>query len=101
MKTIASLLLAMSLASSAIAADSPDADFPKVGETYRISASAALVEAPFDNVVTIVALGKNEWAKVQFEKMGRGADGAVGKQKHEMWVNFSAVTSAMKAAGAK
>lgn len=95
MKTIASLFFAMSLA-SAIAADSPNAEFPKVGDTYRISTSAPLVETPFDNVVTIVALGKNEWAKVQFEKMGRGADGSVGKQKHEMWVNFSAVTSAVK-----
>lgn len=94
MKTIASLLLAMSLATSAIAADE---EFPKVGDTYRIATSAALVEAPFDNIVTIVALGKGEWAKVQYEKMGRSADGSVGKQKHEMWVNFSAVTSAVKA----
>ncbi|MES2595877.1 MAG: hypothetical protein V4662_11100 [Verrucomicrobiota bacterium] len=96
MKTIASLLLAMSLVSSAIAADSPDAEFPKVGETYRIATSAPLVEAPFDNVVTVVAIGKNEWAKVSYEKMGRGADGSVGKQKHDMWVNFSSVTSAVK-----
>ncbi|GEP44620.1 hypothetical protein [Brevifollis gellanilyticus] len=95
MKTIASLLFAMSLA-AASAADSPDSEFPKVGDTYRIATSAPLVEAPFDNVVTVVAIGKNEWAKVQYEKMGRGADGSVGKQKHEMWVNFSAVTSAVK-----
>lgn len=95
MKTIVSLLFAMSLA-AASAADSPDSEFPKVGDTYRIATSAPLVEAPFDNVVTVVAIGKNEWAKVQYEKMGRGADGSVGKQKHEMWVNFSAVTSAVK-----
>lgn len=100
MKTIASLLFAMSLA-AASAADSPDSDFPKVGDTYRIATSAPLVEAPFDNVVTVVAIGKNEWAKVQYEKMGRGADGSVGKQKHEMWVNFSSVTSAVKAEAAK
>ena len=95
MKTIASLLFAMSLA-AASAADSPDSEFPKVGDTYRIATSAPLVEAPFDNVVTVVAIGKHEWAKVSYEKMGRGADGSVGKQKHEMWVNFSSVTSAVK-----
>lgn len=96
MKTIASIFFAMSLASS-IAADSSDADFPKVGETYRIQTAAPLVETPFENRVTILALGKDQWAKVQYEKMGRGADGAVGKQKHEMWVNFASVTSAVKA----
>ena len=99
MKTIAILFLAMTLA-GACAADAPDAAFPKVGETYRIETSAPLAEKPFENRVTIVALGQHEWAKVQYEKMGRGADGSVGKQKHEMWVNFAHVTSAVKAGAA-
>lgn len=99
MKTITSLLLALTLA-TATAADSPDAAFPKVGETYRIQPATPLVEAPFENTVTIIELGKHEWAKVQYEKMGRGADGSVGKQKHEMWVNFAHVTSAVKIEGA-
>lgn len=99
MKIIAALLFAVALA-TAQAADSPDAAFPKVGETYRIQTATPLVEAPFENRVTIVELGKHEWAKVSYEKMGRGADGAVGKQKHEMWVNFAHVTSAVKAEGA-
>ena len=99
MKTIAALLFAMTLA-AASAADSPDSAFPKVGETYRIQTATPLVDVPFENRVTIVALGQHEWAKVAYEKMGRAADGAVGKQKHEMWVNFAHVTSAVKAEGA-
>ncbi len=99
MKTIAAVLFALALA-TAHAADSPDSASPKVGETYRIQSSTALVETPFENRVTIVELGKHEWAKVSFDKMGRGADGAVGKQKHEMWVNFAHVTSAVKAEAA-
>jgi hypothetical protein len=99
MKTIAALLLAITLV-AAQAADSPDAAFPKVGETYRIQTADPLVETPYENRVTVIALGKHEWAKVSFEKMERGADGAVAKQKHEMWVNFAHVTSAVKADGA-
>ena len=95
MKAIAALLFAITLA-TATAADSPDAAFPKVGETYRIQTATPLVETPYENRVTIIELGKHEWAKVSFEKMGRGADGSVGKQKHEMWVNFAHVTSAAK-----
>ena len=98
MKTIAALLIALSLG-TAPAADKPDADFPKVGETYRIQTASPLVETPYENRVTIVELGKHGWAKVTFEKMGRGTDGSVGKQKHEMWVNFAQVTSAVKAEG--
>ncbi|MBX7211690.1 MAG: hypothetical protein K1X78_25505 [Verrucomicrobiaceae bacterium] len=100
MRTVATLLLAMTIA-TATAADSPDDAFPKVGETYRIQTASPLVETPFENRVTILALGKSEWAKVQYEKMGRGADGSVGKQKHEMWVNFAHVTSAVKAEAGK
>ena len=81
MKTIAALVFAMTLV-AAQAADSPDAAFPKVGETYRIQSAAPLVETPYENRVTIIELGKHEWAKVSFEKMGRGADGAAAKQKH-------------------
>lgn len=99
MKTIAALMFAAALA-TAQAADSPDAAFPKVGETYRIQSATQLVETPYEGRVTIIELGKHEWAKVSFEKMGRGADGAAGKVKGEMWVNFAHVTSAVKANGA-
>lgn len=100
MKSITALILAMTLA-TATAADSPDTDFPKAGETYRISTSTPLVETPFEGRVTIIALGRDQWAKVSFEKMGRGPDGSAGKQQHEMWVNFAHVNSAVKVPAGK
>jgi hypothetical protein len=96
MKTLALFAVLMTLATSVPAADSPDAKFPTVGETYKIAVSAPLAETPFDNIVTIVAVGEHEWAKVQYEKMTRE-----GKEKREMWVNFAHVTSAVKTAAGK
>lgn len=91
MKTLALLALAFTLATSP-AADKPP-EFPKTGETYKIATSSALAETPFDNIVTILAVGEHQWAKVQYEVMSRQ-----GKEKHEMWVNFAHVTSAVKPA---
>ena len=90
MKTLTSLLFAMSLITSQ-AADKPGADFPKVGDTYKIAVAAPLAETPFDNVITVLELGEHQWAKVSYETMTRS-----GKEKREMWVNFAHVTSAVK-----
>jgi hypothetical protein len=96
MRIFTLLAIVVTLATSLRAADSPDAKFPTVGETYKIATATPLAETPFDNIVTIVSVGEHEWAKVQFEKMTRE-----GKEKREMWVNFAHVTSAVKAAAGK
>lgn len=89
MKTLTSIILAMTLI-TAQAADKP-AEFPKVGETYKIAVASPLAETPFDNIITIVELGDHQWAKVSYETMTRS-----GREKREMWVNFAHVTSAVK-----
>jgi len=96
MRIFTLLAIVVTLATSLRAADSPDAKFPIVGETYKIATAAPLAETPFDNIVTIVSVTEHQWAKVQFEKMTRE-----GKEKREMWVNFAHVTSAVKAAAGK
>ena len=90
------IVFIVTLATSVPAADSPDARFPIVGETYKIATATPLAETRFDNIVTIVSVGEHQWAKVQFEKMTRE-----GKEKREMWVNFAHVTSAVKTAAGK
>ena len=96
MRIFTLLAIVMTLATSLPAADSPDAKFPTVGETYKIATAAPLAETPFDNIVTIVSVSEHQWAKVQFEKMTRE-----GKEKREMWVTFAHVTSAVIAAAGK
>lgn len=98
MKVLHSLALSTMLAvTSASSADPSQNAFPKAGETYRIQTSSPLVETPYENRVTVVEVGQGGWVRVTYEKMGRGADGSVGRQKHEMWVNFAHVTSAVAA----
>lgn len=94
MKTLVSVILAAFI-TTALAAESP-AVFPVVGESYKIAVSAPLVETPYENIITVVELGAPQWAKVSFEVMTRG-----GKEKREMWINFSHVTSAVKKEAAK
>lgn len=94
MKRLVFLALIMTLATSQ-ADDKSAPEFPKAGETYKISTAAPLAETPYENTVTILALGEHQWAKVQYEVSTRE-----GKAKREMWVNFAHVTSAVKA-GAK
>jgi hypothetical protein len=91
MKTIALLAIVLTLASSP-AADKPAPEFPKTGETYKISTASPLAESPYENRVTVLALGEHQWAKIQYEVATR----AGGKDKKEMWVNFAHVTSAVK-----
>lgn len=94
MKTLAFLLLmAVPLATTLPAADAPASKFPNVGETYKISTAAPLAETPFNNIVTVTALGDHQWVKVQYHVATREG----GKEKREMWVNFAQVTSAVKA----
>jgi len=90
------LAVVVTFAANLLAADTPDAKFPIVGETYKIATATPLAETPFDNIVTVVSVGEHQWAKVQYEKMTRE-----GKEKHEMWVNFAHVTSAVKTAAGK
>ena len=96
MKTLALLALALTLATSQ-AADKPAAEFPLAGETYKIATASPLAETPYENRVTILALGEHQWARVQYEVATR----AGGKEKKEMWVNFAHVTSAVKADAGK
>lgn len=98
MKVFRLLVLSIMLSgTSASSADSSQNAFPKVGETYRIQTSSPLVETPYENRVTVLEVGQGGWVRVTYEKMGRGADGSVGRQKHEMWVNLAHVTSAVAA----
>ena len=96
MKTLALLAIAMTLAIISPAADSPAVKFPDVGGTYKIATTAALAEIPFDNIVTITALGEHQWVKVEYQVMTRS-----GKEKHSQWLNLAQVTSAVKAEPAK
>lgn len=96
MKTLTFLVLALTLATSSPGADNSGSKFPNVGETYRIATAAPLAEIPYNNIVTITALGDHQWAKVQYEVATRQG----GKEKREMWVNFAQVTSAVKAEAA-
>ncbi|HEY2573309.1 MAG TPA: hypothetical protein VGH65_04540 [Verrucomicrobiaceae bacterium] len=95
-KSLAILALALGLATSTPAADGPS-KFPNVGETYKISNSAPLAETPYDNIVTVTALGDHQWAKVQYQVSARQG----GKEKREMWINFALVASAVAAQPAK
>ena len=95
MKTLAILLLALGFATGIPAADGPS-KFPNVGETYKISLSAPLAEIPYENIVTVTALGDHQWAKVQYQVSTRQ-----GKEKREMWLNFAQVASALMAQPAK